>query len=425
MSSDVALRAEHLSKRYLIGQRQQRYKTLREAMVAAFKSPFARLRGRPGGQGEDLWALDDVSFDVARGEVVGIIGANGAGKSTLLKILSRITEPTTGRAEIRGRVGSLLEVGTGFHPELTGRENTYLNGAILGMRRTEIDGKIDEIVAFAEIERFLDTAVKHYSSGMYLRLAFAVAAHLDTENLLVDEVLAVGDARFQRRCLQKMGDVGASGRTVLFVSHNLQAIQTLCPRTLWLADGRVNMDGETSTVVSAYLRSTVEGASSRVWTDPTTAPGNDTIRLRSAEVIVDGPPGTPLTMRSPLRLRFEYWNLTPSAILSLSVHVFDEMGTMAFNTAPVAEPEWFGRPMPIGLFASEVQIPGDLLNSSTHRVEALFVHSARHVVLRLPDLLAFDVLDTGELHGDWHGRWPGIVHPQLAWSTTLLEEGTC
>ena len=263
--SDIAIRVENLSKLYHIGAAQKRHDTLRDAIVDAVSAPLMRLRdrrpttvaGHPSSvTGRDdtlLWALKDVSFDVKRGEVIGIIGRNGAGKSTLLKILSRITEPTAGRAEIHGRVGSLLEVGTGFHPELTGRENIYLNGAILGMRRTEIERKFDEIVAFAEIEKFLDTPVKRYSSGMYVRLAFAVAAHLEPEILLVDEVLAVGDAQFQKKCLGKMGDVAKEGRTVLFVSHNMVAIEGLCGQALLLHDGAVTSRGPAPDVIKTYI----------------------------------------------------------------------------------------------------------------------------------------------------------------------------
>src|SRR3989454_14034 len=234
MRGDVAIRCQGLGKQYRLGPRQ-RYRALRDTLPALALAPFRGLRsaigfGRPTAQGATLWALRDVSFEVSAGEIVGIIGANGAGKSTLLKILSRITEPTEGQAEIHGRVGSLLEVGTGFHPELSGRENVYLNGAILGMRRAEIEKKFDEIVAFSEVEKFVDMPVKHYSSGMYLRLAFAVAAHLETEILLVDEVLAVGDVEFQKKCLGKMEDVSKQGRTVLFVSHNMHAIRRLCAR---------------------------------------------------------------------------------------------------------------------------------------------------------------------------------------------------
>src|ERR1700738_407031 len=257
--SDTAIQVDGLGKQYLIGKRQARYGSFRESLTETVARPFRAARslvtrnGNGNGHltsdqlltsdfgsspsGDTIWALKDVSFEVTRGEIVGIIGRNGAGKSTLLKVLSRITEPTTGAVDIYGRVGSLLEVGTGFHPELTGRENIFLNGAILGMRRAEIERKFDEIVAFAQIERFLDTQVKHYSSGMYMRLAFSVAAHLEPEILLVDEVLAVGDAAFQKKCLGKMGDVAKEGRTVLFVSHNMTAIRSLCRRVLWLDNG--------------------------------------------------------------------------------------------------------------------------------------------------------------------------------------------
>jgi lipopolysaccharide transport system ATP-binding protein len=260
--SDLAIRVAGLSKQYRLGQKAESYRTLRDSLSGAVAAPFRavgrRLRGESGRRTrESFWALKDVSFDVRQGEVVGIIGRNGAGKSTLLKILSRITEPTEGFAEIRGRIGSLLEVGTGFHPELTGRENIFLNGAILGMRRAEIDRKLDAIIAFAEIEQFMDTAVKHYSSGMYLRLAFAVAAHLEPEVLLVDEVLAVGDAAFQKKCTGKMSEVANQGRTVLFVSHNMAAVRQLCSSAYLLSGGRVIQKGDTETVIREYLASGV------------------------------------------------------------------------------------------------------------------------------------------------------------------------
>jgi lipopolysaccharide transport system ATP-binding protein len=261
---DVAIRAERLGKQYRLG-RLERYPTLRDALAGAVKRPFA---ARSTSEGADtLWALRNVAFDVRRGEVLGVIGHNGAGKSTLLKILSRIAEPTTGRAVLRGRIGSLLEVGTGFHPELTGRENVYLNGAILGMRRAEIARQFDQIVAFAEVERFIDTPVKHFSSGMYMRLAFAVAAHLEPEILIVDEVLAVGDAAFQRKCLGRMEDVAHAGRTVLFVSHNLDAVRRLCTRCLLLQHGRTEALGETSAVIAQYLARDAREGGPEDWID--------------------------------------------------------------------------------------------------------------------------------------------------------------
>ena len=260
MTDDIAIRVQGLGKKYTLGGPQEHYHTLRDAIVNSVKAPFKRFHPIPPS--EEFWALKDVSFDVEQGEVIGIIGRNGAGKSTLLKILSRITSPTEGTVELHGRVGSLLEVGTGFHPEMTGRENIFLNGSILGMKKAEIEQKFDEIVRFAEIDKFMDTMVKRYSSGMYIRLAFAVAAHLEPEILVVDEVLAVGDAGFQKKCLGKMGEVAKEGRTVLFVSHNMNAIKNLCPRTLLIEQGRLVSNGETQRVISDYLNEHVSSGNS-------------------------------------------------------------------------------------------------------------------------------------------------------------------
>ena len=274
--SELAVRVEDLGKEYRLGGSRERYTTLRDQLNMLASAPFRALRGRGerSEQNPPFWALKDVSFEVPRGEVVGIIGRNGAGKSTLLKILSRITEPTEGAVDINGRVGSLLEVGTGFHPELTGRENVYLNGAILGMRRAEITRKFDEIVAFAEVEKFIDTPVKHYSSGMYMRLAFAVAAHLEPEILIVDEVLAVGDAEFQKKCLGKMGDVAKGGRTVLFVSHNMHAVKSRCTHGILLQAGRVFFDGCASACVSHYLDQASAGTGLPLVASPVTRAGS-------------------------------------------------------------------------------------------------------------------------------------------------------
>jgi lipopolysaccharide transport system ATP-binding protein len=255
--SEIAIRVDRMSKQFRIGVRQEKYRTLRDTITRTASAPlrlFQRAAKKAEREASAIWALRDITFDVPRGEVVGVIGRNGAGKSTLLKILSRITEPTEGFAEIHGRVGSLLEVGTGFHPELTGRENIFLNGAILGMRRTEIERQFDEIVSFAEVEKFVDTAVKHYSSGMYLRLAFAVAAHMDPEILMVDEVLAVGDAAFQRKCIGKMGEIATQGRTVFFVSHNLGAVKELCTSSLVLSGGKLEFQGSVSEGIGRYSR---------------------------------------------------------------------------------------------------------------------------------------------------------------------------
>ncbi len=316
---EVAVRAEGLSKRYRIGGRQ-RYKSLRESIMNGLAAPFRRGAGRRAGT---IWALRDVSFEVRHGEVVGIIGRNGAGKSTLLKILSRITTPTSGRVEVHGRVGSLLEVGTGFHSELTGRENIYLNGAILGMKKAEIERKFEEIVAFAEVEQFLDTPVKHYSTGMYLRLAFAVAAHLDPEILLVDEVLAVGDAAFQKKCLGKMGDVARGGRTVVFVSHNMAAVRTLCGGAFLLEGGRLAFASDAASCVEHYLAGLQAQESLEVETSGLQRPMvelGDTLRITSVRLETQG--GSTVRFGEPLavEMRFECYKPVREVVFGFSIH---------------------------------------------------------------------------------------------------------
>jgi lipopolysaccharide transport system ATP-binding protein len=313
--SEIAIRCAGLSKQYRIGQ-QERYRALRDVVTEAASTPFRRLRHAISGNGHQalpfapgsprsntIWALDNVSFEVKRGEVVGIIGRNGAGKSTLLKILSRITKPTKGTAEIHGRVGSLLEVGTGFHPELTGRENIYLNGAILGMRKAEIDGRFDEIVAFAEVEKFIDTPVKRYSSGMHVRLAFAVAAHMQPEILLVDEVLAVGDAAFQRKCLGKMGEVARGGRTVLLVSHNMGALRGLSTEVIWIDSGRIVTTGPPR-IIDQYMGTMNQRATSTIELTGLDRAGGIADRLRLARVEFNN--GAPIVHGEPLRARIEF-----------------------------------------------------------------------------------------------------------------------
>jgi lipopolysaccharide transport system ATP-binding protein len=311
MSTHPIISARGVSKRYVLGAAVKRTNSLREALSNAMKLPFQRMRGGTEADRE-FWALRDVGFDIEPGQVVGIVGRNGAGKSTLLKVLSRITEPTRGRIELRGRIASLLEVGTGFHAELTGRENVYLNGTILGMRKREIDRKFDEIIAFAEVERFIDTPVKRYSSGMYVRLAFAVAAHLDPEILVIDEVLAVGDAEFQRKCLGKMGDVAQEGRTVLFVSHNMAAVRGLCSRGILLDQGRVAIDGETDRVIAAYLAGS-RGASNdpKAWHYRNRA---DRIAIEEVEVLMAGEPTATVQSGEEVTFRLRYRAVRPECV---------------------------------------------------------------------------------------------------------------
>jgi ABC-type polysaccharide/polyol phosphate transport system ATPase subunit len=331
-----AIRVDNIGKQYRIGARKARALTMREAVAGVLATPLHNLRrlrslGAMDGQDRDdaIWALRGVSFEVGQGEVLGIVGNNGAGKSTLLKVLSRITSPTTGRAWVHGRMGSLLEVGTGFHPELTGRDNIYLNGAILGMERSYIASRFDEIVAFAEVERFLDTPVKHYSSGMYLRLAFAVAAHLPAEILVIDEVLAVGDAGFQKKCLAKMGEVANEGRTILFVSHNLNAIQRMCPRSVLLQGGRLMADGSTSDVLRQYLAQAPESPGPRKWIDLSLAQRTGTQEVLFQAVQYSGDKEE---MRyeaypdGPLELKLALVSNSPRTLGSLGVSLHDQNG---------------------------------------------------------------------------------------------------
>jgi lipopolysaccharide transport system ATP-binding protein len=325
--TSYALQVNNLSKQYHIGLAEQHHARLGDQLIYALKSPLRRARQLVRSQNgstshTEFWALQDISFDVKPGEVVGIIGRNGAGKSTLLKVLSQITEPTSGSATIYGRVGSLLEVGTGFHPELTGRENAYLNGAILGMKKGEIDRKFDEIVAFAEIEQFLDTPVKHYSSGMYVRLAFAVAAHLEPEILLVDEVLAVGDVAFQRKCLGKMSDVAGEGRTILFVSHNMGIMQKLCQRGILLENGKVVVDTTMEEAADLYLR-TVEAAGALPVNERADRAGRGLVRLEAIDVL-DENGGAILRTGQPARFVFHVSGALPA--MSCVFTLFDQLG---------------------------------------------------------------------------------------------------
>ncbi len=331
--SDIAIKVEVLSKLYRIGSRQNDYRTLRDTITDAVTSPFRKFgKGSESASGFDtspsantIWALKDVSFEIKRGEVVGIIGRNGAGKSTLLKILSRITEPTEGRARIKGRVGSLLEVGTGFHPELTGRENIFLNGAILGMKKAEIKQKFDEIVAFAEVEKFIDTPVKHYSSGMYVRLAFAVAAHLEPEILLVDEVLAVGDVGFQKKCLGKMGTVAREGRTVIFVSHNMAAIKGLCSSGFLLENGQIVIKDTADAVVHSYLSqisATTEKKCNWVYRHR-----GSSIAIDDVNVLVNGCSSASVQSGDQCSIRIHYHTLVSEPVsskLSVAIMLFSE-----------------------------------------------------------------------------------------------------
>jgi lipopolysaccharide transport system ATP-binding protein len=351
--------------------------------------------------------LKDVSFEVKRGEVVGIIGRNGAGKSTLLKILSRITEPSEGRVTLRGRVASLLEVGTGFHPELTGRENIFLNGAILGMTKAEIRKKFDEIVAFAEVERFLDTPVKRYSSGMYVRLAFAVAAHLEPEILVVDEVLAVGDAEFQKKCLGKMKDVATGGRTVLFVSHNMTAVRNLCSKAIWLDKGRVVEVGEVYPVTQHYIEksrcSSLGNGGHPSW-------ANGEFRLIEAEVLPTSGQGHEIRIDEDNTLMIRFEVLRPQSRANLSVLVFSDEGVCAFNTYTVAQA------FAPGTYKASCKLPAHLFNDSVYQIGIMFVERETPS-LNIPLALQVEFSEVRRKGTEWLGKFPGILRPELTWKT--------
>jgi lipopolysaccharide transport system ATP-binding protein len=425
--SRPVISAERVSKQYVLGERE-RYRALRDSLSDALRMPLTLLKRTLAGANRDdaglptLWALRDVSFTVDQGEVIGIVGRNGSGKSTLLKILSRVTEPSEGRARLIGRVGSLLEVGTGFHPELTGRENVYFNAAILGMRRNETARKFDEIVAFAEIERFIDTPVKRYSSGMQMRLAFSVAAHLEPEILLIDEVLAVGDAAFQKKCLGRMNEVSSEGRTILFVSHNMTAVQALCRKALWLEDGKVREFGASHSVVVNYLREANDAVRQRTWKSPENAPGNHQVRLHSVRVgPAAGRQDDELDVHSPIELEFTYWNFDPSLRLNLSVTVATQEGVCAFVTTTTLESKWHGKAFPKGLFRSVCSIPADLLNDNVYRVSLLFVKDSTVVLHAEDSVISFEIQDSLVGRDEWYGKWQGVLRPALAWTTEMVE----
>ena len=401
-----------------------RHDSFKELLGRGLKDYFHRRVSRK--QDESFFALNDVSFEIKAGEIVGIIGRNGSGKSTLLKILSRITEPTEGRAIIRGRVASLLEVGTGFQPELTGRENIYLSGAILGMRKHEIDRKLDEIIAFSGVEKFIDTPVKRYSSGMYVRLGFAVAAHLELEILLVDEVLAVGDSQFQKKCVSKMQNVGKEGRTVLFVSHSMPTISRLCQRAILLDAGSILHDGPAHKVVTTYLHDGFGSVGSREWVDSLSAPSGDVARLRAVRISAESARITDtVDIRDSFNIEMEYEVLKPGYVLLPHLALVNEHGDCLFTTLDL-DPEWRRLSRPPGWYISTARIPGNFLAEGT-----IFVHC--HCMTLGPDITQFSLTDTivfqvidtvdgNSARGDYAGDMPGLVRPLLEWTTRLLPE---
>lgn len=413
--TDIAIHVENLSKKYKLGAMYEHQDTLRDLLVSAVKSPFKK---RLKSDDQILWALKDVSFDIERGSVVGIVGRNGAGKSTLLKVLSRVTDPTSGVGEIRGRVGSLLEVGTGFHPELTGRENIYLNGAILGMKRTEIEKKFDEIVEFSEVAKFIDTPVKRYSSGMYLRLAFAVAAHLEPDILVVDEVLAVGDAEFQRKCLGKMSDVAEEGRTVLFVSHNMSAILRLTSETMVLEKGKIVKRAPSVEAVDYYLSSGFAETGERFWEEDevpaSSAPFKPiALRIKNEQGLVIN------TIRSieKMTIEFEYQLLEAITGLRVGFYFMSSRGEFVFTSFDTDNPNQYDKysSREAGKYISICEIPVDTfnegrfvvgVNASTYRIRRYFQDERA---------ITFNIDPAGAPGMQWPEQRLGPIRPRLNW----------
>ncbi len=411
--SATVINVQEISKLYKLGVigsgslRQDLHHWMKKNI---FKKEDALLspEERETNASRDLWALKDVSFEVKEGEAYGIIGSNGSGKSTLLKIISKIVEPTHGKVRGRGKVSSILEVGTGFHDDLTGRENIYISGYTLGMSKAEIRSKFDEIVAFSGIEKFLDTPVKRYSSGMYIRLAFSVAAHLEPDILIVDEVLAVGDAEFQKKCMGKMQDISTTnGRTILFVSHNMPAITNLCHNAIWLQDGKIKESGIASDVVESYIGSLKQDKNESIWDGEELAPGNEQIRMKSVQVIPQSEKSdTYITVLTPVQMDFEFWCNMEDCDININVILFTENRECVFDlgTASVKAKK--------GLLALQSIIPGKLLNNANYSVSLKVIKNNSSVVYEFLNCADFDVEDVRKnMH--YFGTWPGIIRPEI------------
>ena len=437
-NKDFAITVDKLSKHYRIGLKDKIHDSLGSAIISFLKSPLDNYRKyrslyrfddiKPANNDYNsiknhddiIWALKNVSFEVKKGEVLGIIGRNGAGKSTLLKVLSKITVPSNGRAEIYGRISCLLEVGTGFHLELTGRENIYLNGTILGMTKKEVDRKFDEIVDFSGIKKFIDTPVKRYSSGMKVRLGFSVAAHLEPEILIIDEVLAVGDFDFQKKCLNKMQDVGQQGRTVLFVSHNMQAVTRLCSRAILLEEGQIKYDGPSNEVVAKYMTADSGLTAERVWNDGAKAPGGEVAKLCAVRVLdEDGNVSNSFDICKPIGIEMEYEVLKSGYLLLPHHNVFNEEGGWIFTTIDTDQ-NWQGKQRPAGKYKGTVWIPGNYLSEGLLFIQTLlFTLKPRTIQFNERDVVAFQVIDNldgNSARGDWAGPMMGAVRPLLNWT---------
>lgn len=434
---NIVIKVENISKCYRIGLKENMQDSFAKSIFSFIKSPLENYRkyrslyrfndlNHKNDSSDIIWAVKNVSFDVRQGEIVGIIGLNGAGKSTLLKILSKITEPTSGRAEIRGRISSLLEVGTGFHPELTGRENIYLNGTILGMRKKELSRKFDEIVDFSGVEKFIDTPIKRYSSGMKVRLAFAVAAHIEPEVLLIDEVLAVGDIQFQKKCLDKMDDIGKHGKTILFVSHNMAAVTRLCRRTLLISKGGVLYDGPSHEVVSHYMGGEKGTKAQRTW-QPEEAPGDEVVRLFSVRVLSEsGCVSEAVDIRRPVTIETEYEVFQHGFTMISYFRLINEEGIELF-VAFENDPELRNRHRLPGRYVTCAQIPGNILEEGIYYITpTLRTLNPDIRRFKVHDAVAFQIVDSIEGNierGDYYtGDFGGIIRPLLKWKTQYHSE---
>jgi len=406
------IEVSHISKRYDLGQKAS-YHTLRDTIAG-----FFRGKSKSAPSSEDyFWALNDVSFTVGEGESLAFIGNNGAGKSTLLKVLARITYPTSGSVRLRGRIASLLEVGTGFHPELSGRENIFLSGSILGMTHREIRAKFDEIVEFAEIEKFLDTPVKYYSSGMYVRLAFSVAAHLEPEILIVDEVLAVGDIRFQKKCLGKMSASALSGRTILFVSHNISAVRSLCTHAILLTRGKIEMQGAVDKVTAHYLQQHCTSSSVQTWASGQ-GPGNYACRFLKVSVVdIEGNDLAVANISKELYIELTYEVIEECAQACFSFKLFSEEGVCAFSSLSNQELNYYGKPLKRGVYVTRCCVPGHTLNNGKFNVTIHGFAAIWSDNFSLEQVVSFEAHDDGVLKGDFHGGYSGLLRPKLLWTT--------
>jgi lipopolysaccharide transport system ATP-binding protein len=426
--ANTVIRAENLGKKYIIGHKgMSGYKTFREQMLQHGHNFYSRtkkmLTGQQvldGNEVEEFWALKNLNFEIKQGDRIGIIGKNGAGKSTLLKILSRITEPTTGKVFIKGRIASLLEVGTGFHPELTGRENIFLNGAIMGMGRAEIKRKFDEIVDFSGVEKFLDTPVKRYSSGMYVRLAFSVAAHLEPEILVVDEVLAVGDAEFQKKCLGKMQDVSASeGRTVLFVSHNMPAIANLCNTAILLRGGEFIKMGNADDIIQDYMLS-VSASISDI--DSTIKVRSNKVKLLAINIQQNNINRADVDIAKPVSIEIVYEVLEDNTICTPSIVMKDNFDVeifASFNSPSAASSldKYYGVPLQRGTYNSSITIPANFLNDNTYFVDIYLSKLLQEIYTYAEKAVLFNGIDSGEMSKEYHNKWKGVVRPKFDWYT--------